>query len=128
MGDFGTGLLIGLGVLAAVGVALAVTAFVVIRRYELPLRGIAAAVGSLVYLFSPVDAVPEVPLGPIGLVDDLMVLIAAGAYLRRLVQSRRDPVTGALTRSGPLPPVPPRLTRLPRQAPPRLPARRRGSR
>ncbi|SNQ51317.1 conserved hypothetical protein [Frankia canadensis] len=133
MGDVGTGLLIGLGVVVAVGVVLAGVAFVVFRRHEVPLRGAAAAIGSILYLLSPVDAVPEVPLGPIGLVDDLMVLFAAAAYVRRLIQARREPVPGELGRSGLLPPAaPPRLprqARQPRQAlqprSSRLPLRRR---
>lgn len=88
MGDFGTGLLIAFGVLVAVGLVLAVVAFVVIRRYELPVRGVAATLGSLVYLLSPVDAVPEIPLGPIGLIDDLVVVISAVMYVRGLVNAR----------------------------------------
>ncbi|CAO5237877.1 YkvA family protein [Frankia sp. AgKG'84/4] len=96
MGDVGITLLVAFGVLVAVGLALAVTALVVIKRYDLPVRGIAATLGSLAYVLSPVDAIPEVPLGPIGLIDDLMVVIAAVAYVRGLVNARRD-----LTPAGP---------------------------
>ncbi|WP_235826152.1 hypothetical protein [Candidatus Frankia alpina] len=46
MGDsFGTTLLVVLGVLVALGLALAVAALVVIRRYDLPLRGTVADSG-----------------------------------------------------------------------------------
>ncbi|MCK9894119.1 DUF1232 domain-containing protein [Frankia sp. AgB32] len=126
MGDVGTTLLVAFGVLAAVGLALTVVALVVIRRYELPLRGIAATLGSLVYVLSPVDAVPEVPLGPIGLIDDLMVVIAAVAYVRGLVNARRE-----LTPAGPARSSGGRFPTgggVPRQSPPRLPGGRRGRR
>jgi hypothetical protein len=125
MGDgVGTGLLVALGVLVAVGLVLTVAALVVIRRYELPLRGIAATLASLVYVLSPVDAVPEIPLGPIGLVDDLMVIIAAVAYVRSLVNARRGLAPAEPRRPGgrTLP------GDLPRQPPPRLPGGRRSRR
>lgn len=112
MGDFGTALLIGLGVLVAVGLVLAIAALVVIRRYDLPVRGIVATLGSLAYVVSPVDAVPEIPLGPIGLIDDLLVIIGAVVYVHGLIQSRRGG-GNAPGLSGALPhqPAPPRLAR-----------------
>ncbi|MCM3886558.1 YkvA family protein [Frankia sp. R82] len=112
MGDFGTALLIGLGVLVAVGLVLAIAALVVIRRYDLPVRGIVATLGSLAYVVSPVDAVPEIPLGPIGLIDDLLVIIGAVVYVHGLIQSRRgDGHTPGLSGGLPRQPAPPRLTR-----------------
>lgn len=79
-------------------VLLAVSLFVIFK-YRVPLRGIAAMAGALVYLVSPVDVLPEVVLGPIGLVDDLGVMGAVGMFVYRLIQARRGAVTG----SGPEP-------------------------
>ena len=39
-------------------------------RYRIPPRGPIAMIGTLVYLASPVDVLPEVMLGPLGLLDD----------------------------------------------------------
>lgn len=118
MGDsFGTTLLVVLGVLVALGLALAVAALVVIRRYDLPLRGTVATLASLAYVVSPVDAIPEIPFGPIGLIDDAMVIIGAVLYVRGLIAARRD-----------LDPAGPALRDLPHQPPPRLPRGRRGVR
>ncbi|WP_044887576.1 MULTISPECIES: YkvA family protein [Frankia] len=123
MGDsFGTALLVVLGALVALGLALAVAALVVIRRYDLPLRGTVATLASLAYVVSPVDAVPEIPLGPIGLVDDLMVIIAAVVYVRGLIAARRGLDPAALDHPGRAP------RDLPRQPPPRLPRGRQGNR
>jgi hypothetical protein len=123
MGDsFGTALLVVLGVLVALGLALAVTALVVVRRYDLPLRGTVATLASLAYVVSPVDAVPEIPLGPIGLIDDLMVIIAAVVYVRGLIAARRDLDPAGLDHPGRAP------RDLPRQPPLRLPRGRRGLR
>ncbi|CAO5150309.1 DUF1232 domain-containing protein [Frankia sp. AiPs1] len=113
MDDFGTVLLVGLGVLVAVGLVLTAVALVVIRRYELPVRGIVATLASLAYVVSPVDAVPEIPLGPIGLVDDLLVIIGAVVYVHGLVQARRGGPGHAsgLARDLPPPARWPRLSR-----------------
>ncbi|OAA25348.1 Protein of unknown function (DUF1232) [Frankia sp. EI5c] len=88
--DLGTALVVILGVLAVVGVVLVIGTVYLLRRYRLPLHGMAAAIASLLYVVSPVDAVPEVPLGPVGLVDDLAVILGAVLYLRRLVEARRE--------------------------------------
>ncbi|WP_083473286.1 MULTISPECIES: YkvA family protein [unclassified Frankia] len=86
--DLGTALVVILGVIAVAGVLLAGGAWYLLRRYRLPLHAVATTIASLLYVISPVDAVPEVPLGPVGLVDDLTVIIAAALYLRRLVGAR----------------------------------------
>ena len=57
-------------------------------RYRIPPRGVAALVGALVYLASPVDVLPEVLLGPLGLVDDAGILTAAVLWAYRLVKAR----------------------------------------
>jgi hypothetical protein len=97
-GNVATGLAVVLGVIAVVGLAAIVAAAYVIVRYKPPLRGTAAIIGGLLYLLSPVDVLPEAVLGPVGLVDDLAVLVAAITYVRRLLADRE---AGAV-----LPPVP----------------------
>src|SRR5688572_14145084 len=109
MGDGDTAMAIVLGFIALILliflVLLAISIFV-IYRYRVPLRGIAAMAGALVYLVSPVDALPEVALGPFGLVDDVGVVGAVGIFIYRLIQSRR--AMGGTTAPGPAsPPVPP---------------------
>jgi hypothetical protein len=94
MGD-NTALLIVVGFLALVlliGVVLLAISMFVIYRYRVPLRGIAAMAAALVYLISPVDALPEGLLGPFGLVDDLGVVGAVGMFVYRLIQARRPAV------------------------------------
>jgi uncharacterized membrane protein YkvA (DUF1232 family) len=97
--SIGTGLLVVLIVLVAVGVVLTAAVVFVIVRYRPPLRGIAAALAGLVYVLSPVDAVPEVPLGPVGLIDDIAVIAGTMMYVLRLLDSRAEkaalpPATG----------------------------------
>ena len=97
MGD-NTGLAIVLGLLALIlliGVVLLAVSLYVIYRYRVPLRGIAAMAGALVYLVSPVDVLPEAVLGPFGLVDDLGVVGAVGMFVYRLIQARQQFQSGA---------------------------------
>ncbi|GLY28063.1 YkvA family protein [Kineosporia sp. NBRC 101731] len=76
-------------VLLLVAVALLVAGLYVIYRYRLPLRGIAAMVGSFAYLISPIDAAPEAVLGPFGMVDDAGVLTIVAFYVFHLIKARR---------------------------------------
>jgi uncharacterized membrane protein YkvA (DUF1232 family) len=95
MGDDHTALTIVLGFIAIVmliGVLVLASMLFVIFRYRVPLRGIAAMAGALVYLVSPVDVLPEVALGPIGLIDDVGVLGAVGIFVYRLIQARRNAI------------------------------------
>ena len=82
MSDLLTLVLVLLGVLTLLGVA--VIGFVM-WRYRIPPRGLIAMIGALVYLASPVDVLPEVMLGPIGLLDDAGVVTAAVAFIYKLV-------------------------------------------
>ena len=66
MSDPLTLVLVLLGVLALLGVAAIGFAM---WRYRIPPRGLIAMIGALVYLASPVDVLPEVLLGPIGLLE-----------------------------------------------------------
>lgn len=79
-------LLVLLGVLALLGVA--VIGFVM-WRYRVPPRGLIAMIGSLVYLASPIDVLPEVILGPIGLLDDAGAVTAAAVFVYKLVTVKR---------------------------------------
>lgn len=79
-----------LALILLIGVALLAISLFVIYRYRVPLRGIAAMAGAMVYLISPVDVLPEAALGPFGLVDDLGVVGAVGMFVYRLIQARRQ--------------------------------------
>ena len=78
--------LVLLGVLALLGVA--VIGFVM-WRYRIPPRGLMAMIGALVYLASPVDVLPEVMLGPLGLLDDAGAVTAAAIFVYKLVTVRK---------------------------------------
>ena len=54
-------------------------------RYRIPPRGLIAMIGALVYLASPVDVLPEVMLGPLGLLDDAGAVTAAAVFVYKLV-------------------------------------------
>jgi len=75
-----------------IGVVLLGVSLFVIYRYRVPLRGIAAMAGALVYLISPVDVVPEAAVGPFGLFDDMGVVGAVALFVFRLIQARRNAV------------------------------------
>jgi uncharacterized membrane protein YkvA (DUF1232 family) len=92
MGDH-SALTIVLGFIALlmlIGIVLLVVVLFVIFRYRVPLRGIVAMFGALVYLVSPVDVLPEAVLGPFGLIDDAGVVGAAGIFVYRIIQARRS--------------------------------------
>ena len=78
--------LVLLGALALLGVA--VIGFVM-WRYRIPPRGLIAMIGALVYLASPIDVLPEVMLGPLGLLDDAGALTAAAVFIYKLVTVKR---------------------------------------
>ena len=78
--------LVLLGVLALLGVA--VVGFIM-WRYRIPPRGLIAIFGALIYLASPIDVLPEVILGPIGLLDDAGAVTAAAVFVYKLVTVKR---------------------------------------
>lgn len=91
MGD-NTALTIVLGFIALVmliGVVLLGVMLFVIYKYRVPARGIVAMLAALAYFVSPVDALPEVVLGPIGLIDDVGIIGAVGIFVYRMIQARR---------------------------------------
>ncbi len=53
---------------------------------------ILVAIGALVYGLSPIDVIPELFTGPIGLADDLAVWVAAGVGIWKLLRGSK---TGA---------------------------------
>ncbi len=81
-----TVLLLLVGVVALLGIA--VIGFVM-WRYRIPPRGLVAMIGALVYLASPVDVLPEVLLGPIGLLDDAGAATAAAVFVYKLVTIKK---------------------------------------
>jgi uncharacterized membrane protein YkvA (DUF1232 family) len=85
-------LLVLLGVLVLVGAA--VIGFVM-YRYRIPPRGLVAMIGALVYMASPVDVLPEVMLGPLGMLDDAGALTAAAIFVYKLAT-----VKGRLEQAG----------------------------
>jgi uncharacterized membrane protein YkvA (DUF1232 family) len=90
-----TALTIVLGFIALImliGVVLLAVIVFVTFRYRVPLRGIIAMVGALIYLVSPVDVLPEAVLGPFGLLDDAGVVTAVGVFVYRMIQARRNTV------------------------------------
>ena len=86
MSDPLTLVLVLLGVLALLGVA--VVGFIM-WRYRIPPRGLIAMFGALIYLASPIDVLPEVILGPIGLLDDAGAVTAAAVFVYKLVRVKR---------------------------------------
>jgi uncharacterized membrane protein YkvA (DUF1232 family) len=86
MSDLLTLLLMLLGVLALLGVA--IIGFIM-WRYRIPPHGLIAMIGALVYLASPADVLPEVMLGPFGLLDDAGAVTAAAVFVFKLVTVKR---------------------------------------
>jgi uncharacterized membrane protein YkvA (DUF1232 family) len=86
MSDPLTLVLVLLGVLALLGVA--VIGFIM-WHYRIPPRGLIAMFGALIYLASPIDVLPEVILGPIGLLDDAGAVTAAAVFVYKLVAVKR---------------------------------------
>jgi uncharacterized membrane protein YkvA (DUF1232 family) len=71
-----------------------------------PRRHVLAAVlvglAAIAYGVSPIDIIPELLTGPLGLVDDAGVLVAAGIAIWKLLGGRRGPAGG---QAGPVPPA-----------------------
>lgn len=64
------------------------------------LSSVLVAIGAIAYGASPIDIVPELLLGPIGLADDLAVWVGAGFAIWKLLSGRR-------VGPSPAPPSPP---------------------
>lgn len=65
---------------------------------------ILVAVGALVYGVSPIDVIPELLTGPLGLADDLAVWVGAGFAIYKLLSGRdARPGTSGPAPAGPQP-------------------------
>jgi len=80
-------------------VGLAVVGFVM-WRYKIPPRGLVAMAGALVYVVLPVDVVPEVLLGPLGLLDDAGIVAGVSIWVYKLVKARQKLVAGGVIKPG----------------------------
>ena len=69
-------------------------------RFKIPPRGLVAMVGALVYLVLPVDVVPEVLLGPLGLVDDAGIVAVVAIWVYKLAKARQKLVEGGVMKHG----------------------------
>jgi len=52
------------------------------------ISAILVAVGALVYGASPIDVIPELLTGPLGLVDDAAVWVGAAVWIYNLLKNR----------------------------------------
>jgi uncharacterized membrane protein YkvA (DUF1232 family) len=57
------------------------------------LAAVLVALGALAYGLSPIDIIPELLTGPLGLVDDLGIVVGAGLAIYKLLTGR-DPKAG----------------------------------
>lgn len=74
------------------------------------LSAVLVALGAIAYGASPIDILPELILGPLGLVDDAAVIVGAGLAIWKLLSGRTAKPTA--------PPAPPAADP-PRADPPR---------
>ena len=58
------------------------------------ISAVLVAIAAIVYGASPVDVIPELLVGPLGLVDDFAVLFGAGVAVWRLLKGRRPGASG----------------------------------
>jgi uncharacterized membrane protein YkvA (DUF1232 family) len=86
MSELMTLILVLLGVLGLIGVAVIVF---VMWRYRIPPRGLVAMIGALVYMASPVDVLPEVIFGPLGMLDDAGAITAAAVFVYKLATVKK---------------------------------------
>jgi len=61
------------------------------------LSAVLVAVGALVYGVSPIDVIPELLTGPLGLADDLAVWVGAGLGIWKLMSGGRNQNPGRAT-------------------------------
>jgi uncharacterized membrane protein YkvA (DUF1232 family) len=57
------------------------------------IAAVLVAVAAVLYGISPIDVIPELLTGPLGLTDDLAVLLGAGVTVWKLIGGR-NPGTG----------------------------------
>lgn len=66
------------------------------NRHRKTVAAVLVAVAAVVYGISPIDIIPELVAGPLGLADDLGVFVGAGFAIWKLL-SGRDPKQGPAT-------------------------------
>ncbi len=54
------------------------------------LSAVLVALGAIAYGASPIDILPELVLGPLGLVDDAAVIVGAGLAIWKLLTGRKS--------------------------------------
>jgi|GEM_PF-2504842 len=63
------------------------------------LSAVLVALGAIAYGASPIDIIPELLVGPLGLADDLAVWVGAGVAIWKLLSGSR-PTAGDATTAG----------------------------
>ena len=69
------------------------------------LSSVLVALGALAYGISPIDVIPELLTGPLGLTDDLAVLVGAGFAIWKLMSGSKPDPGPAPPNAGPAPPA-----------------------
>ena len=88
-------LVVFIAIMVTIGVVVLGVVAVILWKLHMPVKAAAAALSSIAYVILPFDFVPEVPLGPIGLADDLLIVVAGATYVSRtLARRRRRVVSG----------------------------------
>ena len=77
-----------------IGIAVLLGLFLVavgllMRRYQIPPRGLVALGLAGFYLVVPVDVIPEAILGPLGLVDDAGIVGVSVLFALRIARARK---------------------------------------
>ncbi|MGV8885595.1 MAG: DUF1232 domain-containing protein [Microbacteriaceae bacterium] len=52
------------------------------------ISAVLVAIGAIVYGISPIDVIPELLTGPLGLIDDAAVWVGAGVWIYNLLKGR----------------------------------------
>jgi uncharacterized membrane protein YkvA (DUF1232 family) len=77
------------------------------NRRRAIISSVLVALGAIVYGISPIDVIPELLTGPLGLVDDLAVWVGAGVAIYKLLTGRDPgPAPGPASDPGATPPPP----------------------
>ncbi len=91
-----------ISIIAAVGVLAAALIVFLMWRFKLPPRALVAMIAAAIYLVSPIDVLPEVLLGPVGLLDDAGVVTGTAIFVYKLIQTRKRLIeAGVLGRGRP---------------------------
>jgi uncharacterized membrane protein YkvA (DUF1232 family) len=66
-------------------------------RNRKTIAAVLVAAAAILYGISPIDVIPELLTGPLGLTDDIAVLLGSGFAIWKLLSGREDPKTGGAT-------------------------------